>query len=206
MKKERILEVAETLFSEKGFEGTSIRDIAQMADVNIAMISYYFGSKEKLLETLITTRSEYATDMLEELSRNEELDSWVKMDRMVDLYVDRLFANYRFHNIMSRQIFSEHDLELRNQINNIKLKNLDIIRRIILEGIKNKIFRKVDIELTVATLIGTISQATMSKTLYTRIFNLDSELEDVAYYNQISPRVKKHLKYLLRAHLDIKNA
>ncbi len=43
----QILEVAEKLFAANGFDGTSIRDIASEAEVNIAMISYYFGSKEK---------------------------------------------------------------------------------------------------------------------------------------------------------------
>lgn len=41
-----ILLVAEKLFSEHGFDGTSIRDIAKEANINIAMISYYFGSKK----------------------------------------------------------------------------------------------------------------------------------------------------------------
>ncbi|MEO6348401.1 MAG: TetR family transcriptional regulator, partial [Aquaticitalea sp.] len=48
----QILEVAEKLFAEHGFDGTSVRQIAHEADINIAMISYYFGSKEKLLEAL----------------------------------------------------------------------------------------------------------------------------------------------------------
>jgi AcrR family transcriptional regulator len=48
-KKEHIMHVAMELFAEKGFEGTSIRDLAQKADVNIAMVNYYFGSKEKPL-------------------------------------------------------------------------------------------------------------------------------------------------------------
>ncbi|WP_431212540.1 TetR family transcriptional regulator [Puia sp. P3] len=52
-KREHILTSAEKLFAEKGFDGTSVRDIAQLAGVNLAMISYYFGSKEKLLEALI---------------------------------------------------------------------------------------------------------------------------------------------------------
>ncbi len=73
MKKEKILEVAEELFAEKGFEGTSVRDIAQKAEVNIAMISYYFGSKEKLLEALIDMHAGYATMQLEELKNNQAL-------------------------------------------------------------------------------------------------------------------------------------
>ena len=52
----QIIETAEKLFADKGFSGTSVRDIADEADVNLAMISYYFGSKEKLLEALFTHR------------------------------------------------------------------------------------------------------------------------------------------------------
>ncbi|HNO01068.1 MAG TPA: TetR family transcriptional regulator, partial [Chitinophagaceae bacterium] len=40
---------AEKLFAEKGYNGTSVRDIAEKAGINLAMVSYYFGSKEKLL-------------------------------------------------------------------------------------------------------------------------------------------------------------
>ncbi|MFV8342703.1 TetR family transcriptional regulator [Flavobacterium sp. XS2P39] len=53
----QILKVAETLFAEKGFDGTSIRNISKVAKINIAMVSYYFGSKERLLESLIVYRT-----------------------------------------------------------------------------------------------------------------------------------------------------
>ena len=48
--KDRLLDVAEGLFCEHGFKGTSIRDIAAFAGCNIASVNYYFGSKEKLYE------------------------------------------------------------------------------------------------------------------------------------------------------------
>lgn len=57
-KPELILAKAEKLIALKGFTATSIREIAKEAGVNIAMISYYFGSKEKLLENLLQTRME----------------------------------------------------------------------------------------------------------------------------------------------------
>ena len=46
--RERLLAVAEELFSEHGFEGTSIRELAGSAGCNIASVNYYFGSKENL--------------------------------------------------------------------------------------------------------------------------------------------------------------
>ena len=58
-KQVQIMEIAEILFAEKGFNGTSVRDIAEKANVNLAMISYYFGSKDKLLEALFGYRGEH---------------------------------------------------------------------------------------------------------------------------------------------------
>jgi len=47
---DRLLDAAEVLFCEHGFEGASIRDIAAIAKCNIASVNYYFGGKEKLYE------------------------------------------------------------------------------------------------------------------------------------------------------------
>ena len=47
---DRLLNAAEELFCEKGFEGTSIRDIAASAECNIASVNYYFGGKQQLYE------------------------------------------------------------------------------------------------------------------------------------------------------------
>lgn len=55
-KQRQILAASERLFSTTGYEGTSVRDIAQEAKVNVAMISYYFGSKEKMMEALFADR------------------------------------------------------------------------------------------------------------------------------------------------------
>jgi AcrR family transcriptional regulator len=45
---DRLLDAAEQLFSEHGFEGTSVRDIAGAAGCNVAAVNYYFGGKDKL--------------------------------------------------------------------------------------------------------------------------------------------------------------
>jgi len=45
---DRLLDAAEQLFSEQGFDATSIRDLAAATDCNIASVNYYFGGKENL--------------------------------------------------------------------------------------------------------------------------------------------------------------
>lgn len=52
----RILDVAEALFMEHGFEATSLRSITSAADVNLAAVNYHFGSKEELFQTVLTRR------------------------------------------------------------------------------------------------------------------------------------------------------
>src|SRR5215471_5496920 len=56
MTTERILDAAERLFADHGFEGTSIRDIVDEAKVNLAAVHYHFRSKEALLEAVLTRR------------------------------------------------------------------------------------------------------------------------------------------------------
>jgi len=60
--RERLLDAAEKLFCQKGFEGTSIRDITAEAGCNIAAVNYHFGGKEKLYELKLTDLCFYADD------------------------------------------------------------------------------------------------------------------------------------------------
>jgi len=53
--KERIVSTSIDHFSQYGFDGTRMRDIVNEADVNLAAVNYYFGSKLGLYESLMTT-------------------------------------------------------------------------------------------------------------------------------------------------------
>ena len=54
--KERIMEAAEALFLEHGFEATSLRAITATAAVNLAAVNYHFGTKEELFQAVLTRR------------------------------------------------------------------------------------------------------------------------------------------------------
>ncbi|MEP7352114.1 MAG: TetR family transcriptional regulator [Acidobacteriota bacterium] len=51
--KSKILDAAEKLFSIKGFQETSLRDITAEADVNLAAVNYHFQSKDSLIDAVI---------------------------------------------------------------------------------------------------------------------------------------------------------
>lgn len=60
--KTKILESAFNLFSFKGYEGTSMREIAKHADVNLSAINYHFQSKDKLCEEVLSKAVSELTD------------------------------------------------------------------------------------------------------------------------------------------------
>jgi AcrR family transcriptional regulator len=201
----QILDVAEELFAGRGYEGTSVRDIAQKAEVNVAMISYYFGSKEKLLESLILNRTARTSLVLADLTQDLHLGPWEKMERVVDYYVDRMLDNRNFHTIMSRQISLVQDAGITEMLIAVKKKNTGMIGDIIREGQQQKIFGAVDIALTIGTVVGLISQVSMSRPFYSRLLKLDLR-DDESYFKKMRPRLKAHLKSLLRAHLLVGHA
>jgi AcrR family transcriptional regulator len=47
-KRQRIIDAAGELFAERGFDATTVRDICQAADANVAAVNYYFGDKQRL--------------------------------------------------------------------------------------------------------------------------------------------------------------
>lgn len=56
MTKERILDAAEKLFGQKGFEGASLREITAAASTNLASVNYHFGSKDELIAAVLRRR------------------------------------------------------------------------------------------------------------------------------------------------------
>src|SRR5262245_64123957 len=52
----RILDAAEELFMQHGFEGTSMRQLTAKAEVNLAAVNYHFGSKDALIEAVFRRR------------------------------------------------------------------------------------------------------------------------------------------------------
>ncbi len=112
--RERILSAAQKLFSEKGFESTSVRDITTEAGCNVASVNYHFGGKDNLyLETfrsmLVVLRDQRLAVIGELMARDpaptleEFLQSFAEgfIDPLVDESRGRMFTI-----LVSREMFS----------------------------------------------------------------------------------------------------
>ncbi|MDR0364115.1 MAG: TetR family transcriptional regulator [Bacteroidales bacterium] len=85
----KIIDSAKSIFIKKGYEGTSIRDIATDADVNIAMVNYYFRSKENLFQQIFM---EIYGDLLQNAieGKNENLTLREKIDLLVSFILENV--------------------------------------------------------------------------------------------------------------------
>ena len=199
-KQVQILEATEELFAEHGYDGTSVRDIAHHAGVNVAMISYYFGSKEKLMEAMFTYRMAANRMSLENLVADKAMSPDEKLYQMIDDYVDRLSHNYCFHKIFIReQLTGNMNPSITRMIEQTKESNYRLIEKIVQEGQRKKVFVKhIDIPMLTATILGTISQLLQSTNFYRRLHSLEDmpEEEFKTYFKQT---IKQYLKHIFQA-------
>ena len=195
----KIIETAEELFGEQGFSGTSVRDIADKAGVNVAMISYYFGSKEKLMEALFTYRAEGTTQILESMFQNTELKPLEKVNLMIDYYIDKFHNQQCFHKIMMREQVTNLKSVTSEIIYTFKKRNQALVKQLIHEGQKTGDFVKnIDIPLLMATLIGTVSHMVTTQHFYREINNLQ-DMTDEQFQKFIKKKLSTHLKSIFKA-------
>ena len=170
-----IIKITEKLFAEKGFDGTSIREIAKAADINVAMISYYFGSKEKLLETIILYRVSSFGTMLENL-QNECISPQEKLKKFVTFYIDKVYNNRDIYQILHYEIVNQNRTSDFPAFTAVKRKNLELLEKIIMEVQRNDAFKeKCNPILIPPLVIGAFFQIYNNKKFYQQALNLKDE-------------------------------
>lgn len=188
------------LFAERGFEGTSIRDLATRADVNVAMVNYYFGSKDKLFEAIVEYKASFMRGKLDEIEADARLTEIEKIDAIIENYVAKILSNPSFHRILYQELLMGEREAMHETIIKIFMRNTQTLRNIIEHGVKKKIFKKVDPELTMATLLGTINQVMLSKAMCIMLMNKDKKFNPYTD-TDFRDRLIKHLKQVIHAYL-----
>ena len=195
----QIIDIAERLFAERGFDGTSVRDIADEAGINVAMISYYFGSKEKLMEALFELRVGNVIIRVESLIKDESLTPIEKVNMLIDEHIDRVLQKQCFHKVMMGVLVTNKNPAILKAANNVKIRNAEVIAELIKDGQKKGVFKKkVDVILMINTMVGTVSQCMMSQQYY-REFNKQQDLPDDEFLAILKRRLSIHIKTLFKA-------
>lgn len=90
---DKILLAASKVFTEKGFSGTRTRDIAEEAGINLALLNYYFRTKEKLFEQVMKVKIVLLFGQIIPIVTNEKTTLEEKIDLASVKYFDILSKN-----------------------------------------------------------------------------------------------------------------
>jgi len=200
-KKEHILDVAEKVFSELGFDGASTRTISGEAGVNMAMLNYYFGSKEGLFLAVFNRKITSFKNLLQNIGSDESISSWDKIEKYIDLYVQRVVSNNCFQKMLYQELTMQRRGDLADQISSILMANVLELKKIILDGIsKGEFNQDTDIEMVIATIYGTKNFIINTPQLTSAMLGYDIQDEKLLE-KKLKPRIEAYMKKLLKVYL-----
>jgi len=169
--KEEIIQAAIFLFNTKGFQGTTVRDIASKANVNVANISYYFQNKNGLLEYCFMHYYENYINEVEKGMAVLEADAYECMQNVVKSIV--LFQSENFH--LTRFILRELSLDtqvVREMMSTYLTKERYLITKILEKGMSCQEFKKVNINFFIIQLKGLLSMPFLNSQYISEVLHI----------------------------------
>jgi len=90
---EKIKAAARIVFMRKGYAATRTRDIAEESGLNLALINYYFRSKENLFNIVMLELCQLFVSSVKELLNDPNTTLQQKVEKLVNHYIDMLLVN-----------------------------------------------------------------------------------------------------------------
>ena len=90
---EKIIAAARKIFTQKGFSATRTRDIADEAGINLALLNYYFRSKQNLFQIIIEEKFDVLFGMIGPILSDSEISLEEKIETLVASYTNVLLDN-----------------------------------------------------------------------------------------------------------------
>lgn len=190
-KREAILNAAEQLFAVSGYAGTSTRAIAKKAGVNIAMLSYYFGSKQELLYSVIERFSVRLQQVIDEVE-NRHSSPADRVRHWITAYADYIFENPNHACIVYRQVSvsqkKEDITKLISEFNKARSTVLNAIE----EGIADGSFLPIDSQLAITSIIAPLNALVIEANAMRQRLDIKAPRGKI-YPAEFRERVKQHM-------------
>ncbi|WP_369902272.1 forespore capture DNA-binding protein RefZ [Bacillus manliponensis] len=155
--REKIIEAAISLFYTKGYDGTSVRDIAKKANVNVANISYYFDGKQGLLEQLVTSFLEGYIKVIEDkFQKYEFLSAKDVLFEMVSGLLQYQFQHRQLTRFFYRELSLDSTL-IREVMTIYFSKEKYYVEQVLKRGEQTGEFNKVSFTMFMTKLKGMMS-------------------------------------------------
>lgn len=150
-----ILAAARRVFAQKGINGTSVREVAEAAIVNNAMIYYYFKDKEDLYRAVLSDSFSSLTSIWNDKVFKGTASVTLKIQKYVEGYIRFQQVNEDLRRIMAME-FAGSGGNITWICEKFFSDNYDKLATILKEGIKNGELKKIDPSMAIASLLGII--------------------------------------------------
>lgn len=172
--RERLLDVAVALFAKQGIAATPLNAVARRARVTPALLHYYFGSRERLLDALMDERILPLMDRLRrDLDAHADQPGQQIAAFVRDLF-DVLAANPWLPPLWLREVLSDGGLLRERLIRRVATPIAPLLRNAVAKAqAQGAINRDLDPRLLVVSLIGLTLFPLAARSIWTRVFEAD---------------------------------
>ena len=130
---EKIKLAAEKMFMQRGYAGTRTRDIAEEAGINLALLNYYFRSKEKLFHQIMQESLQKFFGVIMTIFNDEETDLYAKLDMLTEAYMSKLTQTPDLPMFILSEVRNDPDFFLKKIAMNNSLHSTVLYRQLVKE-------------------------------------------------------------------------
>ena len=143
-----ILECAEKLFADKGFDGVTVADIAKASEFSVGSLYLFFDNKEALIQSLLLERVQQVTDILEsELER--DISPLKKLENVIEGILVMFTEHFDYFRVFEKEVRGSQwgcsKEILGGEFHKILIRGYECLAAIFQQGIDEGVFKK-DIE------------------------------------------------------------
>jgi len=152
---QKLLDAAEKLFAERGFDGVSVRDITGSAGVNLGSLTYHFGTKEKLFAEIITRKSEPLVQIGRSIVHSRKTPP-EKLTAIMEAYAMYILHDEPALKVLFAEMLLGGTRLPKSARDSVSLRNRMFIE-VVKQGIKQGYFRKIDLECAAWNFFGMLA-------------------------------------------------
>jgi AcrR family transcriptional regulator len=187
--KDAIVQAAIILFNTNGFHGTSIRDIATKANVNVANIAYYFENKHGLLEYCLTTYFEQYLKKIEEALPLLEENPVSCLRKVAENILAFQCDNIQFTRFILREMSIDSQI-IREIMSTYYVKEKYYFKKILEKGMQAKVFRSQSVAYMIIQFKGLLTMPFLNTQYVTEVlyvfpqerFFQEKYLQEICYW------------------------
>ena len=174
--RESVLLAARSVFSRRGFEGTSTREVAEVAGVNNAMIYYHFKDKVALYRAVLARSFDEFDRIWENPIFSSRSSCRTKIQTYIEKFIEFQHENEELRRIMSMEFACCSD-SYKWLADNYFVHSYDKLARVLKDGMRTGELRKVDPSLAIPSLVGMIIHSFIMRPMAERITGKKLNLE-----------------------------